>query len=240
MSGKKSVLVVCRTAAGQMYLGVLLNRMWYNPMLAKNVEEGVRMAQETAFTLIILDGDIPANELSSTLSLLTVTPAVKGVPVAVFITRESAVKTDELLAQGCSAVLTKPLDLSIVYGVLARLSDQPRHTPRVPTKFRVEIEEGVPEKTLTCVNISEGGLYLRTHQPLPEKTVLHLAFTLPLGTEQIKLASEVVRTSRLSTQFQGEPGMGLRFMDPPEETVLQLRNYVQWELIGDLDWEATI
>jgi hypothetical protein len=34
--------------------------------------------------------------------------------------------------------------------------------------------------------------------------------------------------------------MGLRFINLPDEVLLQLRNFVQWEMIGDLEWEATL
>ena len=137
-------------------------------------------------------------------------------------------------------MLTKPLDLAIVYGVLSRLCGQPRSTPRIPVKMRVKIAEGTPEKELACVNISEGGLYLRTVQPLPEGTLIHITFTLPLDNEAIELPAEVVRSRPLSAQFESEPGMGLQFVDMPEETMLKLRNFIQWEMMGDLEWDSNI
>lgn len=240
MSEKKPVLVICRASAGQMYLGVLLNRIWYSPILAKTPEEGILLAQQHPFSLLLLDGDLPGNDLQSAVSLLRTNPLVKDQPLVVFITRENPVSNEALIAQGCSAVLTKPLDLSFVYGVLARLSGQPRNTPRIPIRMRVEIEEERPEKTLTCVNISEGGLYLRTSEPLPEKDILHLKFILPHSTEQLEATAEVVRTAPLGTQIEGEPGMGLQFLNIPESIRQQIRNFVQWEMIGDLEWEATI
>ena len=144
------------------------------------------------------------------------------------------------LPLGCSAILTKPLDLAMVYGILARLSGQQRTTPRVPVKLRVEIQEGTPEKALTCVNLSEGGLYLRTLAPLPEGRILHIKFTLPHDTIPIEVAAKVVRTLSLGAQFEAEPGMGLHFIDMSEDTLLRIRNYVQWEMLGDLDWESPI
>ena len=238
MSEKKQVLVICRTAAGQMYLGVLLNRIWYSPVLAKTAEEGIHLAHKTTFSLLILDGDLPESELHSALSHLKTDPAVKDIPLVVFITTEGSIGNESLIAQGCSAVLTKPLDLALVYGVLGRLSGQPRNTPRIPVKIRVEIEEGTPEKALPCTNLSESGLYLRTHQPLPENTLLHLKFTLPRDTREITLAAEVVRTTPLGVQIETEPGMGLRFVRLSEETRQQLRNFIQWEMMGDLEWKA--
>ncbi len=241
MSAKKQVLIICRTAAGQMYLGVLLNRIWYSPVLAKTPEEGARLAHGASFSLILFNGgDFEDAGLKPAISLLRSDPAVKQVPLIVFMPHDNPETNQALLSQGCSAILTKPLDLAMVYGILARLSGQPRTTPRIPAKFRVEIAEATPEKALTCINLSEGGLYLRTADPPLEGTVLHIKFTLPLDARPIELTAEVVRTLSLGAQLEAEPGMGLHFIGMPQETLLRIRNFVQWELIGDLEWKSTI
>lgn len=240
MPKKLSVLIVCRSAAGQMYLGVLLNRIWYAPVLAKTAEEALRLSQTMSFSLILFDGDVPELELRPALALLKSNPALKDLPLVVFMTDDNPAKTESLLAQGCAAALTKPIDVAMLYGLLQRLSGLPRNAPRVPVKIRVAIEEGTPDKMLTCINLSEGGMYLRTYAPVPEGTVLHVMFTLPHDTEAIQLAAEVVRTLPLAVQLEAEPGMGLRFIDIPEDTLERLKNFVQWEMMGDLEWESTI
>jgi uncharacterized protein (TIGR02266 family) len=240
MSEKKQVLIICRTAAGQMYLGVLLNRIWYSPVLAKTPEEGLHLAQNTRFSMILFDGDFAEAELRPAVTRLRTEPSVRDVPLIVFMTNNDQAMTESLLSMGCSAILTKPLDLAMVYGILARLSGQPRTTPRIPVKFRVEIEEGTPEKALTCINLSEGGLYLRTLEPLPGGSILHIKFTLPHDTEPIEVTAEVVRTLSLGAQLEAEPGMGLHFLDIPENTLLRIRNFVQWEMMGDLEWKSDI
>ena len=78
MPEKKSVLVVCGTAAGQMYLGVLLNRMWYAPVLAKSAEEGVQISQHFLFSTVIVDGDLPESELREELAVASRDVAVLG------------------------------------------------------------------------------------------------------------------------------------------------------------------
>jgi len=40
MPDKKQVLIICHTAASQMYLGVLMNRIWFSPVLATTADEG--------------------------------------------------------------------------------------------------------------------------------------------------------------------------------------------------------
>lgn len=240
MPEKKQVLIICQSAAGQMYLGVLLNRIWYSPVLARTAEEGLRLAQRTLFSLILFDGDISALELKPAVTVLKTEPSLKDLPLVVFMTDDNAATNESLVAQGCAAVITKPIDMAILYGVLQRLSGQPRTTPRIPVKMRVGIDEGTPEKELSGINLSEGGIYLRTIAPLSEGTVIHVKFTLPHDTEAIELTAEVVRTLPLTVQLETDPGMGLRFVDAPEDVLVKIRNYVQWEMTGDLEWKPGI
>jgi uncharacterized protein (TIGR02266 family) len=242
MSNKKQVLIICRSAAGQMYLGVLMNRIWFSPVLAATPDEGLRLARKDAFSIVLFDGDVQETELYAAITLLRSDSALKELPLIVFLTDDHSGMNQKLLARGCAAVLTKPLDLAIMYGVLARLSGQPRTTTRITVKMRVHVEiaEGTPEKVLASVNMSEGGIYLRTFQPLPEGTLVHIKFTLPLDTETMELPAKVVRTLPLGTQFECEPGMGLHFLDVPENTLLKIRNFIQWEVTGDLEWNSGI
>jgi uncharacterized protein (TIGR02266 family) len=237
---KKQVLIICHSAAGQIYLGVLLNRIWFAPMLARTTDEGIRLARENHFSLVIFDGDVAEPGLKTAITLLRTDQVLVNLPLVVCMTSDNPEAIQTLLLQGCSAVLTKPLDFAIMYGVLARLSGQPRTTSRTAVKITVEIVEGRPGKNLISVNLSEGGIYLRTLQPLSEGELLHIKFRLPHDAESIELPAEVVRTSHLSTQFEVEPGMGLRFVDMPEDTLQRIRNFIQWEMTGDLEWKSTI
>lgn len=222
-----------------MYLGILLNRMWFRPVLARTTSEAVSIAQNKDLSLVVLDADFPVDELRQSLFLLRSEPSIKSIPIVALAASGNSFRHEEFIAQGCSAVVTKPLDLSLFYGLLNRLSGQPRATPRVPVKMRVEIEEGKPEKFLTSVNISEGGLYLRTVTPLPEGTVLHLKFTLPRDVEPMTVVGMVVRTSTLGKELDVEPGMGIKFENLSENDRNRLKNFVQWDMAGDLEWEAS-
>ncbi|HAK61421.1 MAG TPA: hypothetical protein DCO77_13760 [Nitrospiraceae bacterium] len=242
MPEKKPLLVICHTQACQMYIGVLLNRIWYAPILAKNADEGIFIAKKSSpLSLVILDSDLPEDTFRSALTLLRTDDTVKSLPLVVITTRNDKNSREALLSQGCAAVLTKPLDVSLIFGVLARLTKQPRIHPRAPARIEVEIDDGKTRTVLPCVNISEGGLYLRTHIPLLEETVLNVKFRLPHGTEELEIiaevTAEVVRTSPLESRLSAEPGMALRFLTISEEIKEQIRNFVQWEMAGDLEWE---
>jgi len=238
MSDKKQVLIICHSAAGRMCLGVLLSRIWFTPMLARTTDEAIRLARKNSFSLVLFDGDVAEPGLDTAITLLKADQELKDQPLVIFMTADNPEKSQSLLSRGCAAVLAKPLDFSIMYGVLARLCGQPRSTSRIAVKMTVEIAEGIPERTLTCVNLSEGGLYLRTLRPLQKGQLLHIKFTLPHDVASLELPAEVVRTSLLGTQFEAEPGMGLRFIDIPEEALLKIRKFIQWEMTGDLELKS--
>src|SRR5208283_5250349 len=119
---------------------VILNRIWYSPILAKTVEEGIHLAQKNRFSLILFDNDMSETALQPAIKLLRSDPALKDLPLVIVKTDDNSIASESLLVQGCSAVLTKPLDLAILYGVLQRLSGQPRSSPRITVKMRVEIQ----------------------------------------------------------------------------------------------------
>ena len=241
MNEKKTVLVICRSSVGQMYLGVVLNRIWYMPVLAKTVGEGVLLARENEFSLVLFDADLPDDVRIAAAAAMRADPSLAEVPRVALITTGIHTIPESLLPEEWAAVVSKPItDIGLLYDVLRRLSEEPRKTPRVPARMRVEIEEQAPQRYLTSVNISEGGIYLRTHAPLPENTVLHLSFTLPLDPDIIRVAGTVVRSARLGARLETEPGMGLRFSDVSEDTRNRIRNFVQWSLIGDLEWESAL
>jgi len=86
----------------------------------------------------------------------------------------------------------------------------------------------------------QGGIYLRTPDPLPENTVLHITFTLPHDQEKISLAGTVVRNTLLSATLDEEPGMGINFTEVPDSVRTRIRNFVAWSLSSDIEWETDL
>ncbi len=223
-----------------MYLGVLLKRIWYTPMLAGTVEDGIRFADQNSFKLIIIDDDGIDSNLQHAHQLLKNQSSTKNIPLVLVVTRQRAEMTKSLLPTGYTAMLTKPIDLSLVYGELGRLTREQRSVPRISAKFLVTIREETPAKELVCINLSEGGMYLRTLDPLEEGCLLHIKVTLPHDTTASDLEAEVVRSAPLADLIEVEPGMGLRFVNVRDSVASRLRNFIQWELIGDLSWEPLV
>ena len=233
MGQNKQILVICYSETGRAYLGVILDRINYAPVLVKTAGDAIRHARNTSPSLVIIDGDLPEDELRSAVALVKTEAAMKDLPLIVITSNDDGQEKASLVAQGCTDVLTKPLDLFLFQSLLMELTGGMRISPRVAIQMPVVIEEGTPEKILSCINISEGGIFLRTRKPLPTNTSVRLKFTLPHGSLRIGVTSEVIHASPFGEHTEREPGMGLRFLDIPEGARKEIRSLIQYDHSGE-------
>lgn len=70
-------------------------------------------------------------------------------------------------------------------------------------------------------NLSRGGLFLDQTIPLPLGTRVQLRFTLPGDSAPITVTGEIVSVSADTTL-----GMGVKFVDLPEEAAARLEQYL--------------
>lgn len=110
-----------------------------------------------------------------------------------------------------------------------------RNSPRASIQLRVEYRQMNAFFADYTKNVSHGGTFIRTTEPLPMGTVCLFRLIVPRLADPIALQGEVVWVKRAGgpsppgVPEDHEPGMGIRFMyDSPEqraaisETVEQL------------------
>ncbi len=89
--------------------------------------------------------------------------------------------------------------------------EEKRKSPRANYVFRVDYS--TPEALFNefADNISEGGLFIKTPNPLPIGTEIVLEFILPLLEEPIKVKGRVEWNTELPGIRKRTPGMGVSF-----------------------------
>jgi molecular chaperone DnaK len=106
----------------------------------------------------------------------------------------------------------------------------PQREPRVAAELQVRLAsgEGVPLAERSTVDLSRGGLFVRTLEPLPPGTRLGLDVTLAGGHGLVHAAGEVVWTTPPSAPGEPfrAPGMGIRFLDLDAASRALLDRYV--------------
>lgn len=101
-----------------------------------------------------------------------------------------------------------------------------RRTPRVRHALPVVYRTISGFLTDWTTNISRGGLFLKTEDPLPVGTRVKLLLSLPDMPAPFELMARVVRVHEPGRGAE-EGGMGVEFVDVDEEKQAQLEHFVE-------------
>jgi len=98
-----------------------------------------------------------------------------------------------------------------------------RAHPRIPIELRVDYPKLNAFFADYTRNISKGGTFVKTGQPLPVGTRFVFRLSVPTLSEPIVLTGEVAWVR----EEGDEPGMGIRFVYPSEEARLSIERLVE-------------
>ena len=106
-----------------------------------------------------------------------------------------------------------------------------RQHQRVPTQILIKYRNADQFFTDYIENISRGGIFFPTQQPLPENTHLQISFSLPDCDELITTNGIVVHSVQSESENSDSPsGMGIQFQALSEENLQLIDNYVESRL----------
>lgn len=98
---------------------------------------------------------------------------------------------------------------------------------RVPTQILIKYRSADQFFTDYIQNISQGGIFVPTHDPLPEDTRLEIAFALPGCDRLISTQGTVMRSIRHEgNNHIGPSGMGIQFRALSEADQQLIDTYV--------------
>ena len=89
--------------------------------------------------------------------------------------------------------------------------------PRAPVAFEVHYQTREAFLSAYSFNLSGGGLFLCTPEPLPVGERLRVRFTLPAGDNPFEATAQVAWLSEARLDNPYPPGMGVQFLELPLE-----------------------
>lgn len=101
--------------------------------------------------------------------------------------------------------------------------------------LRVEVLDS--GRTLSCLILTDLGMYVRAEERIADATVLRLRLALPRSVETIEVTGEVTSVSLCAAAFGNEAGFGILFQDLSEEGLRRIRNYIDWNQVEKDVWE---
>jgi uncharacterized protein (TIGR02266 family) len=105
---------------------------------------------------------------------------------------------------------------------------QKRQHPRIDVWLNAEFQSSKELVSCYMTNISKGGMFLQTDDPLELEAVMALTFQLPGQEHTIRVKGKVVWSNPSSGT--GKPGMGVQFTEMPIEDRHILDGFIQAEL----------
>lgn len=100
-----------------------------------------------------------------------------------------------------------------------------RVMPRVDTNLNIAYTSSGASRYSYMLNLSGGGIFIKTDTPLPIDAELTMSFRLPGDPDMLQVRGRVVWTKPETRAFPA--GMGVQFLDPPPECARKIQSFVQ-------------
>jgi uncharacterized protein (TIGR02266 family) len=105
-----------------------------------------------------------------------------------------------------------------------------RKHPRAVVKIEIEFKHTIDFVSSYMLNISKGGLFIRTDEALPLDTIVFLRFTLPGDTKPIETAGKVVWCNAREEKGYFPRGMGIKFVKLNSDDAGKIKKFVDEHL----------
>jgi CheY-like chemotaxis protein len=218
-----------------MYVGILVKRLGYKVYLALDGPEALRVAKERKPTIIVLDYALPTINGDSCLTMMRDDTYLRNIPILVLGPEENNLSHLEIEKMNIQGYLKKPLNVTDFYLAIQKClhhSIKRKHI-RAPLTISVSMNYKGKQQDLQASNLSAEGIFLKTADLYSVGTEMDIVLTVD-EEDPIELRGMVVSALKISADFQPESGMGIKFMDIPEDIRCRLHYVVMKELTRDI------
>ncbi len=103
------------------------------------------------------------------------------------------------------------------------MGEEKRQSPRANTKIEIMFKEFGAFIKVYMLNVSNGGLFIKTDNPLPLEAPVLLKLTLPGAPDAMEIEGRVVWNNPKGRKNSFPKGMGIQFikMAPEHEEIIQ-------------------
>jgi uncharacterized protein (TIGR02266 family) len=205
----------------------------FHVILANNGEEAYLRSREEKPDLVFMDLSMPKMSGAEACLRIKSDPELCNTPVVMVVVGSREEDLAKCRDAGCDDILVKPLNRQKMQD-MARKHLNIRNRRDIRYKARLQVRYGVNGEKLLAdysINLSTGGLFLETTNPLPEGTKLTAEFALPVNNIQISCNARVawVNHPKFIARPQLDVGMGLQFLDLTSTDMDHIRDYIKNE-----------
>jgi uncharacterized protein (TIGR02266 family) len=207
-----------------------LNREDVEIFTASNGSQALELARLHCPDLVFLDLNMPGMDGDECCRTIKDDPKLKQIAIVMVTTEGRSQDFERCQAAGCDGILLKPIRRSELVMTAQKFLQTPIQNKRYRAKIQVQYGKNI-EKTLTefSINISSGGLFLCTKNPLEIGETLFISFLLSGQKRQISCNAQVawVNSPTNPTKKTLPSGMGIRFIDLSLDDLHAIRDFIE-------------
>jgi len=214
------------------FVSALLQRFAYKTLTASTAKEALTMTAVAVPSLVIIATDLADENSLAFMKQLMQSPSTTDVPLIALRTQEELIGEKQCLQQGISKCLTKPISPEQLYqAVQATIETTPRSHIRIRTLLPIHSTDSSYDcfDNACTTDLSEGGMFVRTHKPASVHTQLTCQFCL--YDKKIQVLAIVLYSNRTGRGMYREPGMGLQFAQIASHDQDLIRRFVRNEVV---------
>jgi CheY-like chemotaxis protein len=236
--GTGKILIADDHRTSLMYISIVVRRLGFQVIPAENGIEAIKLSRMFNPDLIILDIAMPMMGGIEALRIIKNDKQLSSIPVIMNTVSGDATSKRMCGKLGCAGYLTKPMSLSVLNDELQKCSafphSQTRRHLRAPFNEKVFVRRNKKEFEFFAFSISEGGIYVRSHDPFPLRSVVTVHLPLK-GSLAVTLKGKVIYHRDVYSNLSSiDPGMAIEFTRVSKKSAAALRAYINNSLIGDI------
>ncbi len=235
---RKTIFLADRSESFLIYLRILLERMGFRIVPLKKGAILQDLMQVMKPDLVMLGSSLEDMDGISVLKSFRQNKAFDRVPVVMFCDSEYEECCQTIRELDGVKYLSRPVNIfqlyKIVYDIIVFSSGQKRLHLRTSFHEKVILSHGERETELWATSLSEGGIFIRSRNPLPGGE--DVAISVPLGFDTPARFQGKVLYSKASEPdgVSSVPGIAIQFASVSPEQASQLRICILGLLVGDL------
>ncbi len=235
---KKTVIIADDHETMIMYLSILMRRMGFTVIPARNGGEVLKSLESFLPDLVITDRKMPIVDGFTTLKMMKSNPLFSDIPVIMISAIFEQEYADKCRDLGGVGFLTKPINIDDLHRLLQECmvysNNKQRKNLRVSYNRKVVIQHEGQEQKYYAVTLSEQGVYLRTQSPLPVGTKIKVKLHLQDG-HFLTTQGTVIYQKNISHDINRlDPGMAVKFSGYSNQFSEALKLHIMDLLAGDL------
>ncbi len=209
----------------------LLQRDDLDLLIAKDGRKALQLIQQQTPQIAFLGLEMPGMSGEECCRAVKEDPSLSGTTVAMIVASGQPEQVEICRDAGCDEILFKPINHDEFLAILHRSLDLGvREGMRIKAQMRVYYGPA-PQKMLSefSVDLSTGGLYIKTESPLPVDESLTLRFTLPDQKGMVTCKARVAWVNPKQNPRKPElpPGMGIQFVELSLDDMKMIRRFLE-------------